>query len=151
MCCGFLGQFALVLGKLCYGWGFCGGGVSAWGVWTVVCTHLHLPWLSLSGFFMSEQRCQILNWNVRGLNGAARRKVVHDLAVDTSCTIVCLQETKLAVIQDIVVGEILGRSSLPTMHICQQMGLEEERLLRLMKIITVSQLQNSGSSQSQQN
>ena len=58
---------------------------------------------------MSEQSCQILNWNVRGLNGAARRKVVHDLAVDTGCTIACLQETKLAVIQDIVVGEILGQ------------------------------------------
>ena len=35
VCCGFLGQFALVPGELCYGWGFCGGGVSAWGVWTV--------------------------------------------------------------------------------------------------------------------
>ena len=58
---------------------------------------------------MSEQSCQILNRNVRGLNGAARRKVVHDLAVDTGCTIACLQETKLAVIQDIVVGEILGQ------------------------------------------
>lgn len=58
---------------------------------------------------MSEQRCQILNWNVRGLNGAARRKVLHELAVDTRCTIACLQETKLASIQDYIVGETLGQ------------------------------------------
>ena len=57
---------------------------------------------------MSEQRCQILNWNVRGLNGAARRKVVHDLAADTRCTIACLQETKLADVQDHIVGETLA-------------------------------------------
>ena len=59
---------------------------------------------------MSEQRCQILNWNVRGLNGAARRKVVHDLAADTRCTIACLQETKLADVQDHIVGETLGQN-----------------------------------------
>ena len=59
---------------------------------------------------MSEQRCQILNWNVRGLNGAARRKVVHDLAADTRCTIACLQETKLAYVQDHIVGETLGQN-----------------------------------------
>jgi len=58
---------------------------------------------------MSEQRCQILNWNVRGLNGAARRKVVFDLARDTRCTIACLQETKLAVVQDQIVRETLGQ------------------------------------------
>jgi len=58
---------------------------------------------------MSEQKCHILNWNVRGINGAARRKVVYDLAVDTGCTIACLQDTKLAVIQDSTVGETLGQ------------------------------------------
>lgn len=49
-----------------------------------------------------------MNWNVRGLNGKARRKVVRDLAQETRCTIAALQETKLAVITADDVKEILG-------------------------------------------
>jgi len=42
---------------------------------------------------MSEQKCIVLNWNVRGVNNRARRQVVKDMASDTACTIAALQET----------------------------------------------------------
>jgi exonuclease III len=57
---------------------------------------------------MSEQHCRVLNWNVRGLNATARRSIVHDLAKDTRCTIACLQETKLTVIDSNMVTQVLG-------------------------------------------
>ena len=46
-------------------------------------------------FPMIDQRCVLLDWNVRGLNSAARRKVVRDLVQETGASIVCLQETKM--------------------------------------------------------
>jgi exonuclease III len=57
---------------------------------------------------MLEQHVVILNWNVRGLNNPARRKVVLDLVRDTKATIVTLQETKLAEIDREVVSQTLG-------------------------------------------
>jgi exonuclease III len=57
---------------------------------------------------MTEQRCTLLNWNVRGLNNSARRKVVSDLVRDTQATIVALQETKLELITRDIVAETLG-------------------------------------------
>jgi len=57
---------------------------------------------------MHEQKCLILNWNVRGLNNKARRKVVKDLVQDTKCTIVTLQETKLQSIKAADISETLG-------------------------------------------
>jgi len=35
-------------------------------------------------------------WNVRGLNGRARRNVVRDLLTQERATLVCLQETKVS-------------------------------------------------------
>ena len=57
---------------------------------------------------MSEQKCLILDWNVRGLNNKARRKVVKDLVQDTKCTIAALQETKLSLINETDIIETLG-------------------------------------------
>ena len=57
---------------------------------------------------MSEQKCIVLNWNVRGLNNRARRQVVKDMANDNACTIAELQETKLAVVNSVDVTEFLG-------------------------------------------
>ena len=57
---------------------------------------------------MHEPKCLILNWNVRGLNNKARRKVVKDLVQDTKCTIVTLQETKLQSINAADISETLG-------------------------------------------
>jgi exonuclease III len=36
-------------------------------------------------------------WNVRGLNGRARRNVVREFLVQHRATVVCLQETKVSV------------------------------------------------------
>jgi exonuclease III len=57
---------------------------------------------------MIDQKCSLLNWNVRGLNNSARRKVVKDLVSDLGCSIVALQETKLAVIHAEDVRETVG-------------------------------------------
>jgi len=57
---------------------------------------------------MSEQKCLLLNWNVRGLNNKVRRKVVKDLLQDKRCTIATLQETKLENVTAEDIIEILG-------------------------------------------
>lgn len=44
---------------------------------------------------MSQKICNILCWNVRGLNDMVRQDVVSLLFKDTAASIVCLQETKL--------------------------------------------------------
>jgi hypothetical protein len=39
---------------------------------------------------MNENNCVIFNWNVRGLNAAARRQVVRDMVTDNHANLVCL-------------------------------------------------------------
>jgi hypothetical protein len=46
-------------------------------------------------FLMQYTDPQILTWNVRGLNNAARCLAVHETLAATPCHIACLQETKL--------------------------------------------------------
>ncbi|CAN6171901.1 unnamed protein product [Urochloa humidicola] len=57
---------------------------------------------------MIDQNCVIFNWNVRGLNNTARRKVVRDMVGEKRATVVALQETKLQMIDKEVVLETLG-------------------------------------------
>ncbi|KAG2588181.1 hypothetical protein PVAP13_5NG209043 [Panicum virgatum] len=57
---------------------------------------------------MIDQNCVLLNWNVRGMNNPARRKVVRDLCGENRCTIIGLQETKMQYIDDAVVIDTLG-------------------------------------------
>jgi exonuclease III len=50
----------------------------------------------------------LLVWNVRGLNSVVHRNAVWDLVAAEWISLVCLQETKLDVISDFDVIEILG-------------------------------------------
>jgi hypothetical protein len=50
----------------------------------------------------------ILVWNVRGLHAGAHRNAVRDLVSAERLSVVCLQETKLDVISDYDVMQILG-------------------------------------------
>lgn len=50
----------------------------------------------------------ILSWNVRGLNERAHRDAVRTLVDDIRPCIVCLQETKLAVILQFTISRMLG-------------------------------------------
>jgi exonuclease III len=52
---------------------------------------------------------RILNWNVRGLNGRARWDMVVDYVRQEKVSLVCLQETKLAIIDDTLVTNMLGQ------------------------------------------
>jgi mannosylglycoprotein endo-beta-mannosidase len=47
---------------------------------------------------MLEQVINFLGWNVRGLNDQGRKDTVHGVIANSSCQIVCLQETKLETI-----------------------------------------------------
>ena len=58
---------------------------------------------------MNDDKCIIFNWNVRGLNSGARRDVVRGLVNDHRCNVVCLQETKLACVDDNVIIQTLGQ------------------------------------------
>ena len=58
---------------------------------------------------MNDDKCIIFNWNVCGLNSVARRDVVRGLVNDHRCNVVCLQETKLACVDDNVIIQTLGQ------------------------------------------
>jgi exonuclease III len=53
---------------------------------------------------------EILCWNVRGLNDPAKRDAVREFVASLRVSIVCLQETKLNVIDDFLVMQCLGPS-----------------------------------------
>jgi hypothetical protein len=44
---------------------------------------------------LSYQTSVLLNWNVGCLNNTTMRQVVRDLIADHSCSLICLQETKM--------------------------------------------------------
>lgn len=50
----------------------------------------------------------ILIWNVRGLNARAHRDAVRELVNAERLSMVCLQETKLSVISDFDIVQIVG-------------------------------------------
>jgi hypothetical protein len=50
----------------------------------------------------------LLSWNVCGLNNRARRDVVRLAVDDSGASLVCLQETKLAVVNHSVILSMLG-------------------------------------------
>jgi exonuclease III len=57
---------------------------------------------------MLEQLINIMGWNVRGLNDQDRKDMVHATIADSSCHIVCLQETKLHTISSFDAAYIGG-------------------------------------------
>lgn len=54
---------------------------------------------------------KILSWNVRGLGGFAKRPEVRKLIAEKIPSIVCLQETKLSVIDDALSLSLWGSSA----------------------------------------
>lgn len=57
---------------------------------------------------MSEQNCILLNWNLRGLNNPARRLVLRNIVSQQKATIVCIQESKLAMVDNNMIVEAFG-------------------------------------------
>lgn len=57
---------------------------------------------------MSQKNCNVLCWNVRGLNAAASRASVRTSVQSSGATIVCLQETKINQWTSRLVSETLG-------------------------------------------
>jgi len=54
------------------------------------CLHVAAHYRSLMPVLMAQHNCQILNWNVRGLNNGSRQDSVNELVRSTGATIVCL-------------------------------------------------------------
>ncbi|KAF8730243.1 hypothetical protein HU200_017221 [Digitaria exilis] len=80
---------------------------------------------------ISDQNCNVFNWNVRGLNAFARRQVVRDLISDHHGTIVCLQETKLEVVDDSIICSTLGPQFLGNYAVVPAIGVRGGVLLAL--------------------
>nr|TKW25761.1 hypothetical protein SEVIR_3G140000v2 [Setaria viridis] len=57
---------------------------------------------------MTQMNIEILCWNVRGLNRRARRDTVREMISGTLCHIACLQETKLADIDQFTAAYLGG-------------------------------------------
>jgi exonuclease III len=53
---------------------------------------------------------ELLCWNVRGLNDPAKRDAVCEFVASLRVSMVCLQETRLDVIDDFLVMQCLGQS-----------------------------------------
>lgn len=56
-----------------------------------------------------DENLVLLNWNVRGLNCPVRRLLVHQLLASSRCSIMCLQESKLAAFTESCREELAGR------------------------------------------
>lgn len=63
---------------------------------------------ALLSVLMDTQNHNVLVWNVRGLNARCRRDSLREVVRDCNAAIVCVQETKLAVISPFLVNEMLG-------------------------------------------
>lgn len=57
---------------------------------------------------MTSKNCNIICWNVRGLNDAVKRASVRNQIATSGATIVCLQETKIANWTQMLVNETVG-------------------------------------------
>jgi len=57
---------------------------------------------------MEPQNCNMLVWNVRGLNSRSRRDALRGVVGDANASVVCVQETKLSVISSFMINEMLG-------------------------------------------
>lgn len=64
--------------------------------------------MSMTKVLMLEQSIDFLSWNVRGLNCLDRQTTVHETIASSSCQIVCLQETKLAAVDQFVASYLGG-------------------------------------------
>uniref|UniRef100_A0A453JT49 Endonuclease/exonuclease/phosphatase domain-containing protein n=1 Tax=Aegilops tauschii subsp. strangulata TaxID=200361 RepID=A0A453JT49_AEGTS len=57
---------------------------------------------------MSSPNLELVCWNVHGLNSPAKKKALREFTDTTHPAIFCIQETKLACIDDFTVMQCLG-------------------------------------------
>ena len=61
------------------------------------------------GYPVSDSNLKLLRWNVRGLNCPARRETARLLLQDHGANLICLQETKLQQVTDVLALETLAQ------------------------------------------
>jgi exonuclease III len=91
---------------------------------------------------LANHHCTVLSWNMRGLNNLARRQVVRDLIADIACTTVCLQETKLQTVDDVVITTPVGPQFLDQVVVLLAQGTHGGIILSCSRdYYTMSQIQ----------
>ena len=58
---------------------------------------------------MINQNLSILSWNVRGLNCPGRRSTIRETILATPCHLVCLQETKIELVDPFIASYLGGQ------------------------------------------
>ena len=62
----------------------------------------------MSNMLSMDRDLKIVIWNVRGLNARARRYAIRSLIDTSGASIVCFQETKMAMICSPIILDALG-------------------------------------------
>ena len=57
---------------------------------------------------MNNNNCAIMSWNVRGLNSAAKREAIREVAAAHRLAILCVQETKIETWDQTLVRDVGG-------------------------------------------
>ena len=89
---------------------------------------------------MAQKNVNLLDWNPRGLNNKARRDAVRDLVRDTHATIVCLQETKLDMVDNAIISETLGQNFTAHYAVLPATGTREASSSRSPTLFSASQI-----------
>jgi exonuclease III len=80
---------------------------------------------------MAQQNVNLVCWNVRGLNNKVHRDAVRDIVRDSHATIVCLQETKLDLVDDALIRSLLGQSFVDNYMVLPASGTRGGMILAL--------------------
>ena len=56
--------------------------------------YFYTQWLSMNR--VTTRSWKVLCWNVRGLNSDARQRSLKEKVIESQCSVLCLQETKLS-------------------------------------------------------
>lgn len=96
---------------------------------------------------MSIKNCNIICWNVRGLNDGAKRASVRNQILSSGATVVCLQETKIANWTQTLITEIVGNDLAQGMVVLPSIGASGRILIaasaRFFRLGSLHLTQNS--------
>ena len=74
---------------------------------------------------VSTRSWKVLCWNVRGLNSDARQCSVREKVIESQCSVLCLQETKLSSCSRSIMKVFahMGLINLPSLPLVEPLGV----------------------------